>query len=197
MQKITTTQLGCGWWLCPHSTSPFSAVFLAAHCLRLLSGFGPWPLWVLAESVWCSSFQPPLQQVWDMWPGLHQWHTAAPDFGSVVSFAEKKGQRKSHFVSDYNSGGSGGASLTLLVSFLSLVIEARGWQIFFCKRTNSKYFRVCGTYSLCWNYSVLLLHCESGHRPCVDLAVVCQSLIWPAQWSWELSYLMLSINSFS
>lgn len=37
-----------------------------------------------------------------MWPGLPQWHATDPDFGSVASFALTKGQRKSHFVSDYN-----------------------------------------------------------------------------------------------
>lgn len=101
-----------GLWLMALFTFHIALLCCVFGCPLSETPFWVWTLttlWVLAESVWCSSFQPPLQLVWDMWPGLHQWHAAAPDFGSVVSFAKKKGQKKSHFVSDYNSGGSGGA----------------------------------------------------------------------------------------
>lgn len=38
----------------------------------------------------------------------------------------------------------------------------------YCKEQDSKYFRICGSYSQCCNYSALLLQCESSHRHYVN-----------------------------
>ena len=65
-QEIKTTQLGCGWWLCPHYTYQFHPVCLPVCCLKPLSGFGPCLLWVVleAEPVWQSGIQLLLQLIW-------------------------------------------------------------------------------------------------------------------------------------
>lgn len=160
-QEIKTTQLACGWWLCPHYTYQFRPVCLAVRCPKPLAGLGPCLLWVMqeAELVWWSGFQLPLQLIWRhvTWTSLitcvclglwiscchcQDLGTEEKAFGQLV---QRPIDRKRCLL-------EGPLCLNWLGSWAWLSSPEVG--MFF---SDSKYFRLCGTYSLFWNDSPLPL----------------------------------------
>lgn len=163
----------------------FPPVCLAVRCQKPLSGFGPRLLWVVEKVVWWPGFPLPLQLIrgsvtrtppityvcLGLW--ISCWH--CQDTGT-----EEKAfwQWLQHPTDRQRWSLEGHLCLNWLGSW--------AWHVF----SDSKYFRLCGTYRL---FGTIQLCCVVWRQPWtvyMDLGIVCQTLIEPTQWPWELSYLI-------